>query len=154
MTEYTETVGDLETVSSTHPVLQQLKDRIVELELTVTNQATAIGDLRSKNYNQLVDHSGFKQNVIDLLTEGLASGDISNDLAEKWARDLDIELTREVLVSGTISFSGKVSISIFEDIDRYSLMSNVSVDSLDISAYGQDLDSFDYDLDDVEGEDV
>lgn len=154
MTDYIEKDGSNNVIDSEHPVLLQYKNRIAELELTVTNQATAISDLRSKNYDQLVKHSGFKQTVTDLLTEGLESGDISQELAEKWAKDLDIELTREVLISGTISFSGKVHVSIFEDIDRYNLMSNVSVDSLDISAFGQDLERFDYDVDDIEGEDV
>ena len=154
MTDSLDTIVFTPVPESTHPVLKQLNDRIAELELTVTNQQADIRLQRSINYDKAIEFSGFKQTVIDLLTEGIASGDITNELAEKWAKDLDIELTREILISGTISFSGKANVSIFADIDRYSLMSEISVDSLDVSAFGFDLERFDYDLDDIEAEDA
>ena len=154
MTDNLDTIVFNTAPESTHPVLKQLNDRIAELELSVINQAETIAKFRSANYDKDIQFSGFKQTVTDLLTEGIASGDITNELAEKWAKDLDIELTREILISGTISFSGKANVSIFADIDRYSLMSEISVDSLDVSAFGFDLERFDYDLDDIEAEDA
>lgn len=76
---------------------------------------------------------------------------VTNAGAKEIAELVGCELTKTVNVSGTMSFSGQIQISIFEDtddLDRYELEADLNV------AYGYDaLENFDYDLDSVEFED-
>lgn len=76
---------------------------------------------------------------------------ITNAGAKEIAELVGCELTKTVNVSGTMSFSGQIEVSIFDDTDelsRYELDADLNV------AYGYDaLGNFDYDLDSVEFED-
>lgn len=133
---------------SEHPVLKQLKDKVASLEEQLEQSN------RSKDYYMKIAtergnaHATMKNALTSILTELYNDDEISQEAARKIAEACDIEITKEITISGSISFSGTVEVSIFEDTDD--LRYNVDVDSLDVSAFGNSLYQFDYDLEDVE----
>jgi hypothetical protein len=92
-----------------------------------------------------------KVNTLEQVLPKMVSDElITNTGAREIADIFGLEITRTVNVSGTITFSGQIEVSIFDDTDdlsRYELDADVNV------SYGYDsLSSFDYDLDSVEFE--
>jgi hypothetical protein len=92
-----------------------------------------------------------KVNTLEQVLPKMVSDElITNTGAKEIADIFGLEITKSVNVSGTITFSGQIEISIFDDVDdlsRYELDADVNV------SYGYDsLSSFDYDLDSVEFE--
>jgi hypothetical protein len=92
-----------------------------------------------------------RNNLGELLKTQIEHELITNTGAKEIAELVGVELTKTVNVSGTMSFSGQIEVSIFDDTDelsRYELDADLNV------AYGYDaLGNFDYDLDSVEFED-
>ena len=92
-----------------------------------------------------------KVNTLEqVLPKMVSDEEITNSGAKDIAEIFGLEITKMVNVSGTITFSGQIEISIFDDTDdlsRYELDADVNV------SYSYDsLSNFDYDLDSVEFE--
>ena len=92
-----------------------------------------------------------KVNTLEQVLPKMVSDElITNTGAKEIADIFGLEITKSVNVSGTITFSGQIEISIFDDVDdlsRYELDADVNV------SYSYDsLSNFDYDLDSVEFE--
>ncbi len=138
-----------ETVIPNHPVLAQLKEQIATLEGQRDSWKTDHDIMRERWVNARAAIEALKSNVKELILENYE--DLDKDFLQALAEAMEIELTKSISVQGTINFSGSVEVSIFEDLDDISY--NVNVDSLDISAYGENLWHLDYDVEDVTSED-
>jgi hypothetical protein len=134
---------------STHPVLAQLKDKIEDLENDRDSWKRDHDIMRERWVNAQAAIEALKSNVKTLIIDNV--DDLDKDFLKELAEAMEIELTKSISVQGAINFSGTVEVSIFEDLDDLSY--NVSVDSLDMSAYGQDLWHLDYETEDVTYED-
>jgi hypothetical protein len=134
---------------STHPVLAQLKDKIEDLENDRDSWKRDHDIMRERWVNAQAAIEALKSNVKTLIIDNV--DDLDKDFLKELAEAMEIELTKSISVQGAINFSGTVEVSIFEDLDDISY--NVSVDSLDMSAYGQDLWHLDYETEDVTYED-
>jgi hypothetical protein len=134
---------------STHPVLAQLNEKIADLENDRDSWKRDHDIMRDRWVNAKAETAALQSNVKNLILEH--HEDIDKDFLQALAEAMEIELTKSISVQGAINFSGTVEVSIFEDLDDISY--NVSVDSLDISAYGQDLWHLDYETEDVSYED-
>ena len=92
-----------------------------------------------------------KVNTLEQVLPKMVSDElITNSGAKDIAEIFGLEITKMVNVSGNITFSGQIEISIFDDVDdlsRYELDADVNV------SYSYDsLSNFDYDVDSVEFE--
>jgi hypothetical protein len=92
-----------------------------------------------------------KVNTLEQVLPKMVSDElITNSGAKDIAEIFGLEITKMVNVSGNITFSGQIEISIFDDVDdlsRYELDADVNVSYLYDS-----LSNFDYDVDSVEFE--
>jgi hypothetical protein len=138
-----------ETVIPNHPVLAQLKEQIETLTGQRDSWITDHNIMRDRWVNAKAAIEALKSNVKNLILEN--HDNVDEDFLKELAEAMEIELTKSISVQGTINFSGSVEVSIFEDLDDISY--NVSVDGLDISAYGENLWHLDYDVEDVTSED-
>jgi len=125
----------------------RVNDLTKELEVAVSNAKRWEENYyrESRNLDQI------RNNLGELLKTQIEHELVTNTGAKEIAELVGVELTKTVNVSGTLSFSGQIEISIFDDTDelnRYELEADLNV------AYGYDaLGNFDYDLDSVEFED-
>jgi hypothetical protein len=148
------------------PVGGTLSGTVVEADLGIeTALAMQIGDLKKdievlenkakrweeNYYREARQIDEIRNNLGELLKTQIEHELVTNAGAKEIAELVGCQLTKTVNVSGTMSFSGQIEISIFEDtdeLDRYELEADLNV------AYGYDaLGNFDYDLDSVEFED-
>jgi hypothetical protein len=124
----------------------QITDLQKELELSKAN-ANDWSNRHSEAQTTLRD---MRYNLGELLKTQIESELITNTGAKEIAELIGLDLTKTVNVSGTITFSGQIEISIFDDVDelsRYDVEADVNV------SYEYDcLNSFDYDVDSVEFE--
>lgn len=125
----------------------RVNDLTKELEIANAN----VRNWEENYYREARKLSEIRDNLGELLKTQIDHELVTNAGAKEIAELVGIELTKTVNVSGTLSFSGQIEISIFEDTDelnRYELEADLNV------AYGYDaLGNFDYDLDSVEFED-
>jgi hypothetical protein len=148
LNEFTASTGTQEDFSLNieGALASQVKDlnaKIVSLESNVEYQR----EIAVQNRNKLVT---FENTLKDILISQVDSGDISIEAAKYISEGMGIEITKTVLVSGTISFSGRVDVSLFDDVDemsRYNVYANLSVEY-----DGEDLYDFDCDVEDTEFE--
>lgn len=138
-----------EAVIPNHPVLAQLKEQIETLEGQRDSWKQDHDIMRDRWVNAQAAIEALKSNVKNLILEN--HDNVDEDFLKELAEAMEIELTKSISVQGTINFSGTVEVSIFEDLDDISY--NVSVDSLDVSAYGENLWHLDYETEDVSYED-
>jgi hypothetical protein len=124
----------------------QITDLQKELELSKAN-ANDWSNRHSEAQTTLRD---MRYNLGELLKTQIDNELITNTGAKEIAELVGLDLTKSVNVSGTITFSGQIEISIFDDVDelsRYDVEADVNV------SYEYDsLNSFDYDVDSVEFE--
>lgn len=142
-----------------NPPVQHIIDRAILEGNTETIQKEAdylkqrLESYRLENNEMNTKIESIRNHVKDFLVEQISNDNISAEDAKDLADKIGIEITKTITVSGTISFGGKVEVSIFEDINDYDIRYNVDVDHLDMSAYGESLYSFDYDIEEVNFED-
>ena len=96
-------------------------------------------------YNQLGE---MQDKLKKILTELVSSGSIEKEHAKTIADECGIEVTRYVGVSGNISFSANVEVSVFDedDLDTYSF----SASYLSLEYQGEDVIDLNYDIENVE----
>ena len=136
-----------ETVS-THPVLAQLKEQIADLEHDRDSWKKDHDIMRDRWVNAKASIEAYKSNVKELIVDNIDA--LDKDFAEALANAMDIELTKTVSISGSISFSGTVEVSIFDEDVLDNVRYNTSVSDLSVEFNGDYLDNLDYDTEDVE----
>jgi hypothetical protein len=98
------------TPTSTHPVLQQLKDKIVELETKLEQQLQASS---TKFYEQMATEERLKE----ILVEGINDSEITNEFAQSIAGLFEIELTEYVEMELTFKVQASFNVPIGTDTD-------------------------------------
>lgn len=116
----------------------RVEDLSRELELSNAK----VEDWQNRYHEKWREVVALQNNLKDLLIEFNNEGSVSSDALRRIAEVCEIELTREVHFSGSITFDGTVEIPIFEDFDRY----EVSVDSFDLSYGNESVYSLNYDI--------
>jgi hypothetical protein len=124
----------------------QITDLQKQLEMSKAN-ANDYSERWSKARSELYT---FKNTLKDILVEQVSNDGITTESAKYIAEGCEIELTQTVRITGTVSFSGVVEVSLFDDIDdmnHYNLSSQMSMDY-----DGEELYDFDCDVEDAEFE--
>ena len=135
-----------------HPVLQQLKDKIEDLEHLAESWKTDHDIMKERWINGLAAIEAIKSNVKEAIVSAVEADDLGKTTAMEIFEACEIEHTKSVTISGNIAFSGNVEVSVFDDaLDdvRY----NTNVSSIEIEFNGENLRHLEYDTDDVEWED-
>lgn len=100
---------------STHPVLQQLKDQIVELEAKVAKNAE-LEIIRIDNFNRIRNEKwAFEEKVKTVLIEALEDHD--EDTIKHIASELNIELTKTKQIEVNVTFTIDVEYEIGDEPD-------------------------------------
>jgi hypothetical protein len=135
---------------SNHPVLQQLKDNIANLEQQVKVQQSLRQTFSDRLGEYQVKIGYQKDNVKNILLEMYEDDRISKEDGERLAEALEIEVVKYLDVQGTISFSGKIQVSVFDDVDNLHTWDFGSQLSVSYDGTGEDLEDLDYDIEDVD----
>lgn len=131
-----------------HPVLVQYQQEIETLTGQRDSWKQDHDIMRDRWVNSRAAIEALKSNVKELIVDNI--DDLDKDFAEALAEAMGIELTRTVSISGTISFSGNVEVSIFDEDVLDDVRYNTSVSNLEMDFNGENLDNLDYDTEDVE----
>jgi hypothetical protein len=142
-------INDPMIPESQHPVLTALNEKITSLEKQVAEANARTDYARSNASRYLQSFENLESSLKAVLLELHESEEIENDVAEKIATATGISLLKEILISGTITFSGKIEVSIFEEVESYSLHHHLSA-SLDLDYEGESVTDLDYDVEDAE----
>jgi hypothetical protein len=126
-------------MESNHPVLQQLKDKIVELEAKIEQQSQAHS---TKFYEQLATEEKLKE----ILVEAINDSDISAELAQSIAELFEIELTEEVEMELTFKVQATFTVPIGFDHD--SLAGDFGITENPLGVAEEYLDNSYWELDD------
>jgi len=133
---------------SEHPVLAQLKEQIETLTGQRDSWKQDHDIMRDRWVNAKAGIEAMKSNVKELIVDNIDS--LDKDFAEALAEAMGIELTKTVAISGSISFSGTVEVSIFDEESLDDVRYNTNVSDLSIEFNGDYLSNLDYDTEDVE----
>lgn len=138
MIEYTEVKPALSN--------EQMYDAIIEgLSVTaqkLTNDLSTARNEVNRLERQRANEEQITREAVDCLKQLLVDEEVDKTLAQKIANLFGFELTKRVLVSGTVEFSFQTDVSLFED--DYDI-----IQDLDLSA---DINSYNYHLRDVDAE--
>jgi hypothetical protein len=136
---------------SEHPVLAQLKEQIETLTGQRDSWITDHNIMRDRWVNAKAAIEALKSNVKQLIVDNIDS--LDKDFAEALAEAMGIELTKTVAISGSISFSGTVEVSIFDEESLDDVRYNTNVSDLSVEFNGDYLERLEYDTEDVEWSD-
>ena len=115
---------------------EYITEKVVDLEWTLEHLRQSRTTL-NKLEDKLVK-------VQDIILEAYQDSDDQETLAQI-ANALDIELTKEINWSATVEVSGTIQVSLLEDYDLESMIT----DELNVSAYGGDIEIGDYEVTNV-----
>jgi hypothetical protein len=125
---------------SQHPVLQQFKNKIAELELTIEslNDELQVKRVELSAKSELVSNANrrytdYIERVKNVLVETAEFADTDNDTIVTIANNLDIDLNTEAIVDFSIIIRTNVTIPFGKTIDD---MSSELESDLDISVSG------------------
>lgn len=148
MTDYIETTGALQAVTSNHPVLIALNEKVAKLEKDLaekeTYRASVADQLRSARY----DNDKRKLNLKDTLAELIEDEDITYDTAKRIADIFDIALTKRIEVEYKISAT--VTVEVPMNFDEDDITDHVYCDRVDFSSYSDECEVLesDYEVED------
>ena len=131
-----------------HPVLVQYQEQIETLTGQRDSWKQDHDIMRERWVNAKAAIEALKSNVKELIVDNIDS--LDKDFAEALAEAMGIELTKTVSISGSISFSGTVEVSIFNEDVLDDVRYNTNVGELTVEFNGDQLDNLDYDTEDVE----
>ncbi len=131
-----------------HPVLIKLSEQIETLTGQRDSWITDHNIMRDRWVNAKAAIEALKSDVKQLIVDNI--DDLDKDFAEALAEAMGIELTKTVAISGSISFSGTVEVSIFNEDVLDDVRYNTNVGELSVEFNGDQLDNLDYDTEDVE----
>jgi hypothetical protein len=136
-----------------HPSLQQLKDKIADLEHLADSWKTDHDIMKERWIQGLAAIEAIKSNVKEAIVSAVEADDLGKTTAMEIFESCEIEHTKSVTISGSIVFSGNVEVSVFEDEELESVIYNTSVNNIEVEFNGESLRHLDYNLDDAEWED-
>jgi len=87
---------------------------------------------------------------IALIVDAVAEDELGKTKAREILEECNIEATKTVSISGNITFSGTVEISVFDDEDLEDVRYNTNVSNLEVDFNGEELSGLEYDTEDVE----
>ena len=126
-----------------HPVLVALNEKVDTLT-TDNERIRANRDyyltLANDRYNTI---EKMRESIKNFLIENIEN--VDSDDAKELADFCGIEVTKTMNVSGTITFSGTVEVSIFDEIDSDSMRYNADV-TLDVGLGTEEVNNLDYDF--------
>ena len=135
---------------STHPVLTQLKEQIATLEQEKTslqNKYDYVNRIATERGNSLVT---LQNKIRTLIVDAVNEDELGKTKAQEILEECEIEATKTVAISGNITFSGTVEVSIFDDEALDDVRYNTNVSNLEVDFNGEELNGLDYDTEDVE----
>jgi len=117
---------------------EYVTDKVTDIEWEL-----AQGRRNAKRNSQMNDKVFTLENMLHTYCQEATEPDMAfiTEIAELF----DISLTKEIEVTGTISFSATVRVSLTDDYDIESMVN----DEISVSSYGGDVDVNDFSLDDV-----
>jgi len=131
-----------QTVAELEAKIADLEDRLVKMT-----------DLKEKWYssNQSAINTAYtRENAVKAwLIEQVTEENITREPAEALAEIMGFEATRTVPVTGTVSFTGEIEISIFEPNPEFSQY-DAEVTYFDVALNGEDIVNLDYSVEDLD----
>lgn len=155
----TDNIGNFGEYSSvpaepiTHPVLKQLQDKIADLEHDRDSWKQDHDIMKERWVNGLAAIDAIKSNVKNAILEAVAEDELGKTRARELFEACEIEATKSVTISGSISFSGQVEVSVFDEDVLEDVRYNLSTNNLEIEFNGEYLSGIDYDIEEAEWED-
>jgi hypothetical protein len=135
---------------STHPVLTQLKEQIASLEQEKTslqNKYDYVNRIATERGNELVT---LQNKIRTLIVDAVEEDELGKTKAREILDECGIEATKTVTISGTITFSGHVEVSVFDEDILDDVRYQTSVSDLTVDFNGEYLDNLEYETEDVE----
>jgi hypothetical protein len=126
-------------MESNHPVLQQLKDTIAELEKQIEER-------RASSLHRANEMLANEEKLKEVLVEGINDSEITNEFAKSIADIFDIELTEEVEMELTFKVQATFTVPIGFDTD--SLASDFGITENPLGVAEEYLDNSYWELDD------
>jgi len=136
--------------------LPPVPETVAELEAKIADlekRLVAMTDLKERYYdsNQSAINKAYtRENAVkSWLIEQVSEENITREPAEALAEIMGFEATRTVSISGTVSFTGELEVSIFEpnpEIDKY----DAEINYFDVAINGEDIVNLDYNVDDLD----
>jgi hypothetical protein len=127
----------------------ELEAKIADLE----KRLVAMTDLKERYYDSnqsAINRAYTRENAVKAwLIEQVSEENITREPAEALAEIMGFEATRTVSISGTVSFTGELEVSIFEpnpEFDKY----DAEVNYFDVAINGEDIVNLDYNVDDLD----
>jgi hypothetical protein len=135
-----------------------LADRVINLskelsdskdELSIVTQQLEAANKRATTWqNSHIRLSNYIDGVADTIKEAIINDNIDKDTLIEIARQLNIELTREVRVKFIVTFEGTVGLPL--DFDTMTLVDQFTFEVSE--GYNSDIEFSDFNVDDVEVE--
>ena len=138
------------TESVNHPVLKGLYERIADLEHDRDSWKQDHDIMKKRWVDGLAAIEAIKSNVKEAILSAVEADDLGKTTAQEIFEACEIEATKTVSISGSISFSGQVEVSIFEQDALDDVRYNTSVNNLEVDFNGEYLSNLDYDVDEAE----
>lgn len=107
-------------MENNHPVLQQLKDTIAELEKQIEER-------RASSLHRANEMLANEEKLKEVLVEGINDSEITNEFAKSIADIFDIELTEQIEVEFTFKVQASFNVPIGFDPDE--LASEVGIET-------------------------
>ena len=120
-------------MENNHPVLQQLKDRIDELEKEIEER-------KQQSRQRASDIVANEEKLKEILVEGINDSEITNEFAQSIADIFGIELLRNVAISLVFHVEASLQVPYGADLDE--LAEEVGIET---KFYGKAGDYLDYD---------
>ena len=136
-----------------HPVLQQLKDKIADLEHDRDSWKQDHDIMKERWVKGLGEINSLKEKFKEAIAEAVGADDLGKTEGMAILDECGIDHTKSVTISGTISFSGTVDVSIFETDVLDDVSYNVSANHLEVEFNGEYLSGLDYNTDEADWED-
>ena len=136
-----------------HPSLQQLKDKIADLEHLAESWKTDHDIMKERWVKGLAEINSLKDKFKEVIAEAVEEDELGKTKAMEILEACDVDHSKSVTISGTISFSGTVDVSIFDTDVLDDLSYNVSANHLEVEFNGEYLSGLDYNTDEADWED-
>lgn len=135
---------------SEHPVLAQLKKQIENLEQSnesLSRNYAYMSKIATERGNELAT---LQNKIRTLIVDAVEEDELDKTKAKDILDECGIEATKTVSISGNITFSGQIEVSIFDDEALEDVRYNTSVSNLEVDFNGEELIGLEYDTEDVE----
>jgi hypothetical protein len=128
--------------------IESLNAKIADLEKRLVDMT----DLKEKWYksNQSAINVAYtRENAVkSWLVEQVSEGTLTREPAEALAEIMGFEATRTVSISGTVSFTGELEVSIFEPEPEFGAY-DAEINYFDVAINGEDVVNLDYGVEDL-----